>query len=73
MADPVQHFTAVVEISRVRPEQSVASGYQDRDTRVVPREVHEVARVVLRDADMTTLLTRTTKHLDLLAATEGAD
>ena len=73
MAKQEQHFTAVVEISRVQPEALVFKDSYDKVGHVEPKRVTEVARVVLRDADVVNLLNRTTRHLDLLAETEGAD
>lgn len=62
---PAGHYTLVVDITHSTPEYQVTnrSGYPEG--KAVPREVREVTKIVLRDADLNNLIDRAKNHIDL--------
>lgn len=61
---PKEHYTAVIEIHHVVPEQVIKNTYND--TKPVPKTNRDVARIVVRAKDLDKLIEKTNAHLLLV-------
>jgi hypothetical protein len=66
MSGAAGHFTAVVVVEQVTPEQTVTNerGY---DPKTVPRSVSEVAKIVVRAETLVDLQNKIAAHVALIA------
>ena len=59
------HYTAVIEVNRTIPEQ-VKTNDRGYDPKTTPRQVVEVARIVVRASPLEKLTSKAQAHLELL-------